>query len=278
MLESRYRLLRLRPQSGRFAGCEIHSKSLEVRDLADGSLLRTLTNPADVSSLTWRSDGRFLAAGCEDGRIVIWDAANGEKHAELRGHQEAVVSVGFSHSGGLLGSSSWDEQFQLWDLAAGSPLLGAAGWSYQVSFSPDDHRIGYVQRGNLAGSLEFTPSSISHRLNCKRSLNRGFTTDEAGGLTHAMMRAKGVFSHVEPPGAIDSIALCINELGQVAGWYDDALGITHGFLYHRGVFTTIDVPGSPGSEVTSIDNDGLITGDYVGADGADHGFIGTTED
>jgi probable HAF family extracellular repeat protein len=103
----------------------------------------------------------------------------------------------------------------------------------------------------------------------------GFTTDEAGGLTHAMMRLKGVFSHVEPPGATDSIALSINDRGQVAGWYNDALGVTHGFIYDGGVFTTIDVPGSLGSEVTSIQNNGVITGDYIGADGADHGFIGT---
>jgi probable HAF family extracellular repeat protein len=93
-----------------------------------------------------------------------------------------------------------------------------------------------------------------------------------------MMRVKGVFSHIEPPGALDSIALSINGRGQVAGWYDDALGNTHGFLYHQGVFTTIDPPGSLGSEVTSIGNNGLIVGDYVGADGATHGFIGTTED
>src|SRR6266446_5263203 len=103
----------------------------------------------------------------------------------------------------------------------------------------------------------------------------GFTTDEAGGLTHAMMRVNGVFSHVEPPGAIDSIALSINDRGQVAGWYDDALGITHGFIYYRGVFTTIYPPDSLGSEVTTIDNSGLISGDYIGLDGASHGFIGT---
>jgi len=103
----------------------------------------------------------------------------------------------------------------------------------------------------------------------------GFTTDEAGGLTHAMMRVNGVFSHIEPPGALDSLALSINDRGQVAGWYDDAQGNTHGFLYFGGVFTTIDPPGSLGSEVTTIDNNGLIAGDYVGVDGASHGFIGT---
>jgi hypothetical protein len=103
----------------------------------------------------------------------------------------------------------------------------------------------------------------------------GFTTDEAGGLTHAMMRVNGVFSHVEPAGAIDSIALSINSRGQAAGWYDDALGNTHGFIYYRGVLTTIDPPGSLASEVTSIDNNGIIVGDYIGADGVDHGYIGT---
>jgi probable HAF family extracellular repeat protein len=103
----------------------------------------------------------------------------------------------------------------------------------------------------------------------------GFTTDEAGGLSHAMMRVNGVFSHIEPPGALDSIALSINARGQVAGWYDDAQGITHGFLYQGGVFTTIDPPDSQASEITTIDNNGTIVGDYIGADGIDHGFIGT---
>src|SRR2546425_2504132 len=105
----------------------------------------------------------------------------------------------------------------------------------------------------------------------------GFTTDEAGGLTHAMMRVNGVFSHIEPPRSIDSLALSINDRGQVAGWYDDAQGNTHGFIYYQGVFTTIDRPGSLASEVTSIDNDNVIVGDYIGADGVDHGFIGTPQ-
>jgi uncharacterized membrane protein len=102
----------------------------------------------------------------------------------------------------------------------------------------------------------------------------GFTQD-AQGLTHAMMRVNGRFSSIEPLGAVDSLALSINDRGQAAGWYDDALGNTHGFLYDRGVFTTIDPPDSLGAEVTAIDNSGLIVGDYVGQDGASHGFIGT---
>jgi len=101
----------------------------------------------------------------------------------------------------------------------------------------------------------------------------GFTQD-AQGLTHAMIRVNGRFSSIEPSGALDSIALTINDRGQVGGWYDDAQGNTHGFIYQGGVFTTVDPPGSVGSEVTSIEDNGVIIGDYVSVDGATHGFIG----
>ncbi len=114
-----------------------------------------------------------LAVGCENGWIFIWNALTGEKENELQSHGDSVVSVGFSHSGWLLGSSSWDGQFRLWDVATGHTVLTTAGWSFQVLFTEDDRRIGYVQRGRNTGSLEITPSSIFHRLNCKASAIRG---------------------------------------------------------------------------------------------------------
>jgi probable HAF family extracellular repeat protein len=135
---------------------------------------------------------------------------------------------------------------------------------------------GFIWQGGVFNEVSF-PGAFGTGLD---GINEqgdvsGFTTDEAGGLTHAMMRVNGVFSHIEPPGAIDSIALSINDRGQVAGWYDDAQGNTHGFIYYEGVFATIDPPGALASEITSIDNAGIIVGDYIGADGVDHGFIGT---
>jgi len=169
----RFHLLRVRPQGDWFAGYESLHSNLEVRDLRDGALLRTLSHPSPIGTFAWSSDGMYLAVGCESGRIFIWNAATGEKENELDGHEDTVTSVGFSHSGWLLGSSSWDGQFRLWDLTAKRTLLTAAGWSYQLLFSADDRRIGYLQRGRETGFLEVTPSSIFHRLNCKTSPNRG---------------------------------------------------------------------------------------------------------
>jgi serine/threonine protein kinase/WD40 repeat protein len=174
----RYCHLRVRPQGDWFAAYELEQESLEardleVRDLRDGTLLKTLSHSSQVSTFAWSSDGMSLAVGCEDGRIVVWDTMRWEKQSEFQAHQNSVVSVGFSHSGSLLGSSSWDGKFRLWDLEGNRNLLTAAGWSYQVSFSADDRRIGYVQRGSKTGSLEVTPSSISRRVDCKRSRNSG---------------------------------------------------------------------------------------------------------
>jgi WD40 repeat protein/predicted Ser/Thr protein kinase len=173
-----YGILRLSPQGDWAAGWEDGKTNLEVLDLRDGSLLRTLPHSSHVGSFAWSSNGRDLAVGCKSGRIVIWDALTGEKKNEFKAHQDLVISVGFSHSGLLLGSSSWDGEFRLWDLAADRLLLTALGNSYQVSFSADDRRIGYIQRGRETGLLEVTTSSIFHRLNCQGSLIHGaFSAD-----------------------------------------------------------------------------------------------------
>jgi len=118
----------------------------------------------------------------------------GEKESEFKAHQDAVGSLGFSHSGRLLGSSSWDGEFRLWDLTAERPVLTALGQSYQSWFSADDRRIGYIQRGPETGSLEVTPSSIFHRLNSPSPPDRGsFSIDVSpDGRLVAATYAKGV--------------------------------------------------------------------------------------
>jgi len=47
--------------------------------------------------------GLYLAVGCENGRIVLWNALTGERTTELEGHADSVISVGFSRSGWLFG-------------------------------------------------------------------------------------------------------------------------------------------------------------------------------
>jgi serine/threonine protein kinase/WD40 repeat protein len=174
----RYQGISLRPQNDWFAGYVLGKCEVEVCDLRNGALLRKLSHPARIGTFAWSTDGLRLAVGCEGGRIFIWNALTGEEESEFQGHADTVTSIGFSHSGRLLGSSSWDGQFHLWDLAARKPLVTAGGWSYQAVFSPNDRKIGHVHRASESGTLEVAPSSILSWLNCKTSSERGsYSTD-----------------------------------------------------------------------------------------------------
>jgi WD40 repeat protein len=173
-----YHLIRVSPRANWLAGYEDGKGDLEVRDLRDGSLLRTFSHASRIGSFAWSRDGMDVAVGCESGRIFIWNMATGEKKTEFKGHQDTVTSVGFSHSGLMLGSTSWAGEFRLWDLSAERALLSADGYSYQVSFSPNDRRIGFVERGHETGAFEVTPSPIFSRLSCEPFPIRGcFSTD-----------------------------------------------------------------------------------------------------
>jgi WD40 repeat protein len=81
-------------------------------------------------------DGRFVAGGGADGRIVVWEVATGYEVAVLD-HTDSVVSVDFGADGTQLVSASWDETAIVWDLDSLEPRhvlrLGArataADWS-----------------------------------------------------------------------------------------------------------------------------------------------------
>lgn len=78
-------------------------------------------------------------------------------------------------------------------------------------------------------------------------------------------RAQGrTYTTIDFPGAIETGAAGINNLGQIVGGYVLPDGSRHGFLYSGGVFTTIDDPnGLTSSEALGINNSGQIVGAYL---------------
>lgn len=72
------------------------------------------------------------------------------------------------------------------------------------------------------------------------------------------------YTTIDFPGAIESGAASINNLGQIVGGYVLADGSRHAFLYSGGTFTTIDDPNDPtSSEALGINNSGQIVGAYL---------------
>jgi WD40 repeat protein len=173
-LPRQYLWMRVSPRGDRIAGFRARESGVEIRQIGDGVLQRTLSHSSPVTSLIWNPAGVELAVGCESGRVFIWDTETGEKRNELEGHQDTIGGLGISHSGRLLATCSWDGHFRLWDLAAGQCLLTAPGLgSSRVSFDTADCRMGYIHRGNENGVLELESSSIFSLLNCLPSSTRG---------------------------------------------------------------------------------------------------------
>jgi uncharacterized membrane protein len=85
-------------------------------------------------------------------------------------------------------------------------------------------------------------------------------------------KAEYLFTTVDFPGAVRSVASEINNLGQIVGTYNDG-GAGHGFLLDENGYTTLDVPDATLTAALAINNCGQIVGRYIDAGGILHGFV-----
>jgi len=85
-------------------------------------------------------DGKTMASGGEDRRIVLWDVATGRQRATLAGPTGTICSICFSPDGRTLASTGHDRTIKLWDLESARlrrTLRGHSQTVWSVAFSPD---------------------------------------------------------------------------------------------------------------------------------------------
>jgi uncharacterized membrane protein len=87
------------------------------------------------------------------------------------------------------------------------------------------------------------------------------------------------FTTIDIPGGTSTVALDINDVGDIVGRFclttpcQPGGPNVHGFLLSDGEFTTIDVPGANGTNAWKINARGDIVGGYTDADGRQHVFL-----
>ena len=123
---------------------------LQIWNLSTGVLLRTITHPGTIWSVSWwnGADGRpLLATGGEDSRI--WDPASGQLLHTLNGHRGATVCCtawGFRPDGRpMLATGGVDRTVLIWDAETGELLrrltghtdgVYSAAWGYRPDGPP----------------------------------------------------------------------------------------------------------------------------------------------
>lgn len=72
-----------------------------------------------VMALAFSDDSKKLAAGCADGKIVLWNTETGTEDKTLTGHNGIITSLQFSSDGNYLLSAGKDKTMRLYEVATG---------------------------------------------------------------------------------------------------------------------------------------------------------------
>jgi hypothetical protein len=177
---------------------------------------------------------------------------------------------------------------------AGAQIRGVRGLPGKRVGSPASQAP--VQPSITAGSSSYTYTLLSYPgqlYTAAICINKGATTSKTeivGGYGTApellaqagfLARVSGTKTVTEsyqpvnyPHEPAEQYATCVNDLGQIVGWYVDSSGVAHGYERSGAKFTTLDAPftGATGTYPFGINDSGEVVGGWTDSDGNEHGF------
>jgi WD40 repeat protein len=154
---------------------------VQILDAANGTIVSKLTHPKWVTPLAWSADGQWIAAGCEDFNIYIWNAKTGERRALLSGHRQPPTQMIFDESGATLFSTARDKTIRVWNLhtATQSVLLPAFGTEPVLRLNRGGTKLACTSWDVDATILRVAQSDVWHQF-------RGSTAGERAGIFAAL--------------------------------------------------------------------------------------------
>jgi signal transduction histidine kinase len=256
--------------------------TVRVIDFETGNTLHTLAHPAAVTRLEWSHDGSRLAAGCEQGDVLLWDVEP-NRFQVLSGHTEFVSTLEFSPDDRLLLSAGMEETSRLWDCQQGRQML----WVPELEalrFGPDGSEVAFLQKGTGTGIWRLVRPTVVTTFPIRGSANdpnQPFDLSPGGGRLAALAPGGVHLWDLEAPGPgwfepfpaetnaprmrswsvtfhPDEDALLVCYLGRLEFWEieTDATGRPRGF----GTKRTVPTPdGEPPRQATlSLDGRTLL--------------------
>ncbi len=132
----------------------------------------------NVNCVAFSPDGATLAAGSNQRRIRLWDAATGQEKQPARGHEDSVKRLAFSPDGKRLFSGCFSGTVIGWDAASGKELRTYSRDGEQVlawALSPDGQTLA---AGCTSATFAWKTATGEEVLKVPDSFNRriGFLT------------------------------------------------------------------------------------------------------
>jgi len=130
--------------SGR--GGQRQSRSITLINLTNGENVQ-LTTPKpsnDISTICFSSDMRYVACGCEDGAMVIWNLITKKEEAMVVGATKTISSIAFTPECDMMAYGSYDDR--------GRPNI----WLYSIKAKRIESKWSDNPHG--VGSLTFDAS------------------------------------------------------------------------------------------------------------------------
>ncbi|HEX7735566.1 MAG TPA: TIR domain-containing protein [Ktedonobacteraceae bacterium] len=121
---------------------EVHAEAVAAGNVSIEKPVLTLKGHSrPVTSVSWSSNGHWLASGAEDKSVRIWEASSQSALKVLYGHARAVRSVAWSADGRFLASAGDGGNIHIWDGQSGAPvrvISAHAGGMRCLAWSPTE--------------------------------------------------------------------------------------------------------------------------------------------
>jgi WD40 repeat protein len=149
------------------AGHPVGKESVDQFQVWDFPSLTVRSNfvrfPGRICSATFAADGKHLLTGTPQGRLLIWNVAEGRIVESLNEHTSWITAIAVERDGRTFATASTDRTVVLWDAATRKALVRLRGhlaqiWS--VAMSPDGRMLA---TGALDGTTRLWDARTRHQ-------------------------------------------------------------------------------------------------------------------
>lgn len=129
---------------------------VELYDITSGELLAAIPNASQgaLSSLRFSGDETTLITTAPDGKVRVWNAADGSARGSFEAHKDTVTCMAIAPNGQTIvtGSYASDNLVNAWSTGGDlvSTLTTTNPHCYLVAFSPDSAWLLYHTRENMS--------------------------------------------------------------------------------------------------------------------------------